>query len=107
MTSFFRKKENPTPEKNPATHSKKEGARVVIRYNVGFKNNLFIRGKGAGLSWEHGVQLKNTGTDEWVWETNQPFTDCEFKVLINDKQYEAGENHHVHGGSSIQYTPKF
>ena len=87
--------------------SKKEGARVVIRYNVGFKNNLFIRGKGAGLSWDHGVQLKNTGTDEWVWETTQPFAECEFKVLINDKQYEAGENHHIHGGNSIQYTPKF
>ena len=102
---FFGKKAAVSSEyKAPA---KKEGAKIVIRYNVGFKNNLFIRGKGAGLSWEHGVQLKNVGPDEWVWETNMPFNDCEFKVLINDKQYEAVENHHVHTGNTIQYTPKF
>ena len=83
------------------------GTKVTIRFNAGFKNQLFIRGKGAGLSWEHGVQLKNTGPDEWVWETTMPFNDCEFKILINDKQYETGENHHVHSGSRIQYTPKF
>lgn len=100
MASFFGKKEEPSS-------SRKEGTRITVRYNAGFKNNLFIRGKGAGLSWEHGVQLKNVGPDEWVWETHMPFNDCEFKVLINDKQYEVGENHHARGGLSFQYSPKF
>ena len=104
---FFGKKAKSGSEQREAVPSKKEGTRVSIRYNVGFKNHLFIRGKGAGLSWEHGVQLKNAGPDEWVWETNIPFNECEFKVLINDKQYEAGENHHIHDGITFKYTPKF
>ena len=105
MASFFRKK---TEKKEAfASPSKKEGTKVTIRYNVGFKNHLFIRGKGAGLSWERGVQLKNVGADEWIWETSMPFSECEFKVLINDRQFEAGENHHLHNGGSLQYTPKF
>jgi len=81
--------------------------RVLIKYNVGFKNNLYIRGQGAGLNWNKGVMLKNIGPDEWVWEPTAPINDCEFKVLINDQKYETGENHHISGGRLFQYTPKF
>jgi hypothetical protein len=89
-------------------HSEKKGTtRVTVRFNAGFNNHLFIRGEGAGLSWERGVQLKNVGSDEWVWETSAAFKDCKFKVLINDQHYENGENHHIHGGIALQYTPKF
>lgn len=81
--------------------------RIVIRYDVGFNNLITIRGKGAGLNWERGLSLKNTKNDEWVWETETPFTTGEFKVLINDTQYELGENHTLRCGAAIQYTPKF
>ena len=39
---------------------------MVVHFDVGFKNSV-DRGKGAGLSWDKGVQLKNTKPDEWVW----------------------------------------
>ncbi len=84
-----------------------EPARIVVKYDVGFNNALSIRGCGAGLSWDLGAPLKNVGPDEWVWETNTPFTDCEFKVLINDQNYECGENHHLGPSSKFQYTPTF
>ncbi|MBA3722595.1 MAG: hypothetical protein H0W88_09365 [Parachlamydiaceae bacterium] len=82
-------------------------SKVTIKFDVGFKNHLTIRGKGANLSWEKGIALKNTKPDEWVWETDATFPNCEFKILINDKQYEAGENHNLKAGTSITYTPKF
>jgi hypothetical protein len=81
--------------------------RVLIKYNVGFKNNLYIRGHGPGLTWDRGVLLKNVGPDEWVWEPSTPIANCEFKVLINDEKYEQGENHRISGGKLFQYTPKF
>ena len=81
--------------------------RITIKYDVGFNNNLFIRGQGAGLSWEKGKQLKNVGSDEWVWEVDAPFKNCEFKVLINDQWYEGGENHRISDGEALQYTPFF
>jgi hypothetical protein len=94
---FFRKSKK-------AAGKGKEMTRITVRYNAGYDNNLFIRGSGAGLSWDQGVMLKNIGPDEWVWEPNGP---CEFKVLINDQQFESGENHHVPDGIALQYTPKF
>ena len=81
--------------------------RVTIRYDVGLNNNLHIRGCGAGLSWDRGVLMKNVGPDEWIWETNLPFSNCEFKVILNDQQYESGENHRIDAGGKIRYTPKF
>ena len=81
--------------------------RVVIKYDVGFNNSLSLRGKGANLSWNAATPLKNVKNDEWVWETEISFNTCEFKVLINDSQYEIGENHPISCGASLHYTPKF
>lgn len=94
-----------TEQKN--VEKKAANARVIIKYDVGFRNSLYVRGKGANLSWDKGVPLKNIKADEWIWEPEAPFSQCEFKVLINDSCYEAGENHHLNPGMKIQYTPKF
>ena len=85
-------------------HSK---TRVTIKYDIGFSNHITIRGKGANLNWEKGQPLKNVKPDEWIWETDVPFTHCEFKVLINDRVYENGENHQINAGASLFYTPHF
>lgn len=80
---------------------------ITIKYDVGFPNQLTIRGKGANLNWDKGQPLKNVRNDEWIWETETPFSHCEFKVLINDRQFETGENHHLTQGASVIYTPHF
>lgn len=85
----------------------KTKTRVIVKYDVGFSNNLYLRGSGANLSWERGVPLKNVSADEWVWETDIPFSSCEFKVLVNDKDFEAGENHILKSGATLRYTPNF
>jgi hypothetical protein len=87
---------------------KKSGTtKVVIKYDCGFGNTLYIRGKGANLSWDKGHPITNTNKDEWTWESATPFQTCEFKVLINDHAYEQGHNHILACGSSFQYTPAF
>jgi hypothetical protein len=100
-----------SPKQQPYdTHGDRRGAsrtRVTIKYDVGFPNQLYIRGKGANLSWEKGQALKNTKADEWVWETDANFNHCEFKVLINDRVYENGENHHLNAGATLLFTPHF
>jgi len=57
---------------------------VVAKVDVGFGNALFIRGTGPGLSWEKGLQMSNTGTDEWAWSSSKVTAPFEIKVLIND-----------------------
>ena len=81
--------------------------KITLKYDVGYNNHMYLRGNGVNLKWDVGVLLKNTKYDEWVWESKTPFSSLEFKALINDQQYELGENHKITYGSTIKYTPKF
>lgn len=81
--------------------------RITIKYDVGFGNSLFLRGTGCNLSWNKGIPMKNTKKDEWVWEVDGNFQQGEFKVLVNDQLFEAGQNHPLICGKEIQYTPRF
>lgn len=81
--------------------------RITVKFDVGYPNQLFIRGTGGPLSWEKGLPLKNVKSNEWIWETDVHFQRCEFKILINDQKYEIGENHILNYGSNFDLTPKF
>ncbi len=94
-------------QNNDKKKTKTKLTRVVIHCDVGFNNSIFIRGSGANLSWDKGILLQNTRHDEWVWETDKSFNSCEFKVLINDSQYEQGDNHTLTCEKSFEYTPRF
>lgn len=107
LRNFFKKITLPAKRE---THEIVKGhmtTKIKIKYDVGFGNTLTIRGQGAGLSWEKGIPLKNVHRDEWIFETEKTFTEIEFKILINDKIYENGENHLLKHGSHIQYGPIF
>lgn len=92
---------------NAKMNAKDNLTRVVVHYDVGFNNSISIQGSGTNLSWEKGITLKNTRPDEWVWETDQVFDSCEFKVLINDSHYELGNNHTLNCHNCLEYTPIF
>lgn len=82
--------------------------KIVVKCNCGFPNKLYLRGEGIqGLSWDKGTLMKCTKADEWIWETDKPFNHAQIKVVLNDKQYEVGENHALDCGKSITFSPRF
>ena len=75
---------------------------VIARVDVGFGNSLYVRGEGAGLSWDKGVQLDNVSAYEWSFSSTTAKGDVTFKFLINDELWAEGENITVaKGGRSI------
>ncbi len=110
------KKTSPTRSRSVATKTSSRGTamkkknsntRIVIKYDAGYSNDLFLRGEGGSLSWNKGIKMKNIKNDEWLWESEVSFSACEFKVLLNDENFEEGENHALTCGSALRYTPKF
>jgi len=92
-------------KKAPA--KKVEKTSIIARVDVGFGNSLYIRGEGAGLSWDKGVQLDNVSPYEWAFATTSAKGDVTFKFLINDEIWADGENLSVaKGGTSIS-SPVF
>ncbi len=109
--SFFQKRpkalvKNPTYSLIKPPHISKI-TRIVVHYDCGFGNNLFIRGEHAGLDWKIGAPLNNINAGKWTFEITSFFTECFFKILINDTCYEQGTNHHISCGKVIIIEPKF
>src|SRR5690348_2460716 len=72
-----------SPRNNGATETKRPVTTIEAKVDVGFGNNLFVRGEGPGLSWEHGVPLECV--DSQTWQLSVPANDkLKFKLLLND-----------------------
>ena len=80
---------------------------ILARVDVGFGNQLFIRGEGAGLSWDKGLALENVTPYEWAFKTAKATAPVEFKFLINDELWADGENLTIEAGESSESTPVF
>ena len=74
---------------------------------MGFGNSLFVRGEGAGLSWEKGTLLENITPYEWAFKTTQAKGPVTFKFLINDELWAEAENITVEAGETSISTPTF
>jgi len=95
------------PAKKKASTKKVVKTSLIARVDVGFGNSLYVRGEGAGLSWDKGVQLENVSPYEWTFSSTTAKGDITFKFLINDEIWAEGENITVaKGGTSIS-SPVF
>ncbi len=80
---------------------------IAARVDVGFGNALYVRGEGAGLSWDKGLAMENRGADLWqvvLAESSRAFT---FKFLVNDLTWSAGPDFSAACGTSVTLTPEF
>lgn len=90
-----------------AAASKKLKTSIVAYIDVGYGNTLYIRGEGAGLSWEKGIPLKNISAAEWAFDTNKATGTLTFKFLINDQVWATGDNLTIQAGSKSISSPQF
>ena len=104
----------PAPAAAPATLPPSKAAaispvktRIAARIDVGFGNALYMRGEGAGLSWDRGLLLSCVADDLWeivLGESAQPIL---FKFLVNDLSWSVGPDYSVAAGTSVTLTPEF
>lgn len=80
---------------------------IIANVDVGFGNTLYIRGEGAGLSWDKGTALKNDSPYEWSFRTTAAKGEITFKFLINDEAWAEGDNLTVPAGGTSVTSPDF
>jgi hypothetical protein len=80
---------------------------VVAKGDIGFGNELFIRGEGNGLSWDEGKRMECVASDEWRFSCTDAPTGLAFKVLINDEIWAEGEDMTVPAGGTVVFEPAF
>jgi hypothetical protein len=80
---------------------------ITAEIDVGFGNALYLRGSGAGLSWDRGLLMESSASDQWravLGESDQPIV---FKFLVNDQTWCIGEDYTAAAGTSITIAPAF
>jgi hypothetical protein len=79
---------------------------IEARIDVGFGNALFLRGEGAGLSWERGTPLTCVNGSTWRW-SRAGADALKFKLLLNDTVWAQGEDVTAAPGQTLQIAPSF
>lgn len=82
---------------------------VRVHYDVGYGNNIAVRGDTYPFSWTAGRSARYVGSNTWQFEleripSGQTF---QFKPLINDATWSTGSNYTGTGGSTIDIYPTF
>jgi len=83
--------------------------RIIIHYNPGYGNSIFIRGNATPLNWTWGQKSENNDLNTWQFVTERipSGQNAEFKILINDSQWSQGDNFTITGGSTVDIYPTF
>jgi predicted alpha/beta superfamily hydrolase len=75
---------------SPASHA--AGTTIHVHYDIGFGNNISIRGNKAPLSWTTGLPATWTTGNVWLWQTATTMGAYEFKPLSNNSIWSTGGN---------------
>lgn len=97
-----------SPGMKPAQSGPKGNATVIIeaKIDVGFGNQLYLRGEGQGLSWNQGIPLNCVDGSTWKW-SGKADEQLKFKLLLNDAVWAQGENLVASPGQRVQVSPAF
>jgi hypothetical protein len=82
---------------------------IRVHYNVGVGNRITARGDTDPFRWDCGLDAQNAAADVWELQlervpAGQTF---QFKPLINDTTYSAGDNYVGTGGQTLDIYPAF
>jgi len=93
----------------PAAVAKPKGIRVEItaKVDVGFGNALYIRGDGAGLTWNQGTLLSCAANDTWRIVLPSVDKPLAFKLVLNDEVWSTGDDYNAAPGDTVTVTPAF
>ena len=107
----------PTPATKPAPKPATPSATVVVRapvfttitarIDIGFGNALYLRGEGADLSWDRGTLMNCIADNCWSLELPASTRPVNFKFLVNDLSWSAGQDYVVASGDTLAITPTF
>ncbi|MBC2594717.1 hypothetical protein H5P28_10640 [Ruficoccus amylovorans] len=79
---------------------------IIAKVDIGWGNNLYVRGEGGGMSWEKGL-LMDCVDGDWTWSTTSAKGGLTFKFLINDEIWAEGENLTVAANGTSVTSPTF
>ncbi len=70
-------------------------------------NTPYVRGEGAGLSWDKGVEMRFVEIGIWEWSATEVEEPVRARIYLNDKISAYGEDIELNAGEQLEVTPEF
>ena len=82
---------------------------IRVHYDVGLGNRITVRGDTDPFRWDSGIDAQNTADDVWEFQIARIVAgkSFQFKPLINDAIYAAGDNYIATGRQTLDIYPTF
>ena len=90
-----------------AVAKKATGTVITALVDVGFGNTLYLRGEGAGLTWDSGVAMESVADNKWELALPAANNPIVYKFLINDFNWSVGEDYQTESGATVTVMPAF
>ncbi|MBL4574740.1 MAG: hypothetical protein JKY51_01400 [Opitutaceae bacterium] len=93
-------------EEEPLESNEGETSITATAY-VGIGNKLYLRGEGAGLSWEKGTPLQFLAIGKWGWSTSEANQPISCHLYKNDEEPALDGKVTLHPGEKVELSPRF
>ena len=97
----------PAEEPKKTKSSSSGTTSVVANVMIGIGNKPYLRGEGAGLSWDEGVPMNFIEIGKWAWTPTRKNASLTVQVYRNDEEPDKGGKIEVKSGQEIEITPEF
>jgi hypothetical protein len=97
----------PTEEPKKPKPSTSGSTSVIANVMIGIGNKPYLRGEGAGLSWDEGVAMNFIEIGKWAWTPPRKNASLTVQLYRNDEEPDKGGKIEVKSGEEIEITPDF
>ena len=80
---------------------------LVANLHIGIGNVPYVRGEGAGLSWEKGTEMQFLEIGKWEWRASEAHETVRARIFLNDKISAFGEDIEINAGEQVEVFPEF
>ncbi len=84
-----------------------ESVSLVVNLLSSIGNIPYVRGEGAGLSWEEGVEMQFVEIGKWEWHVPGEGEPVRARIYLNDKISAFGEDIELNAGEQVEVFPEF
>jgi hypothetical protein len=100
--------EDSLPTSRPKKSVKKKDTALTALIFIGIGNTPYVRGSGAGLSWEQGQEMEFQEIGKWRWVAPEDIeAPVELQIYRNDTDPDQSGSYQLEPGEKLEVSPVF
>ena len=96
-----------TEGKNSLIEKDNRSITLIAYLNIDISSTPYVRGEGAGLSWDEGVPMEFVEIGKWQWTVENALESTSCRIFKDDSLAARGDDIIIKVGEKVEVYPKF